>query len=203
MGVVAHYTDKSYRNRITMIALKRLRESYSGENQSSLLIEIIKDFDFKERLGYFITDNAESNNTAVEYFLTTFFPTLTETKRTQRRLRCFGHILNLACGEYLYGHDLKSFEMEVIVLETLAREQEKFKAWRRHGPIGKLHNIVVFIRRSPQRQEAFLRLAITGEKYAKLIFIQNNFTRWNSVYSIIDRAIKNSRIYRFSLYSQA
>jgi hAT family C-terminal dimerisation region len=190
MGVVAHYTDKSYRNRTTMIALKRLRESHSGENQGSLLIEIIKDFDLKERLGYFITDNAGSNDTAVEFLLTTLLPTLTETKRTQRRLRCFGHILNLACGAYLYGHDPESFEVEVIVLEALAREQEELKAWRKHGPIGKLHNIVVFIRRSPQRREAFLRLAVTGEEYAKLMLIQDNSTRWNSVYSMIDRAMK-------------
>jgi hypothetical protein len=110
-----------------MIALKRLRESHSGENQGSLLIEIIKDFNFKERLRYFITDNARSNNTAVEYLLTTLFLTLTETKRTQRRLRYFGHILNLAYGAYLYGHDPESFEMKVIVLEALAREQEKLK----------------------------------------------------------------------------
>jgi hypothetical protein len=173
-----------------MIALKRLRESHSGENQSSLLIEIIKDFNLKERLRYFITDNAGSNDTAVEYLLTTLFPTLTATKRTQRRLRYFGHILNLAYGAYLYGHDPESFEVKIIIFETLAREQKEFKAWRKHGPIEKLHNIVVFIRRSPQRRETFLRLAITGEEYAKLMLIQNNSTRWNSVYSMIDRAMK-------------
>jgi hypothetical protein len=43
-------------------------------------------------------------------------------------LRYFGYILNLACGSYLYGHDPDSFEIEVIILESLTREQEELKA---------------------------------------------------------------------------
>jgi hypothetical protein len=156
----------------------------------SLLIEIIKDYDLQEHLGYFITDNASSNDTCVEYILSTFLPNLSETERKQRRLRCFGHILNLACHSYLYGRDPESFEMEVVLLDALDRENEKLKAWRKQGPIGKLHNIVVFIRRSPQRREAFLRLAASHEEYAKLMLIQDNSTRWNSVYMMIDRAMK-------------
>lgn len=149
MGVVAHYTDKSFKNRTTMITLKRLHESHSGENMGILLIEIIKDYGLEERLGYFITDNAGSNDTCVEYILSTLFPNLSETERKQRRLRCFGHILNLACYSYLYGHDPELFEVEIILLDALAHENKELRAWRKQGPIGKLHNIVVFIRRSP------------------------------------------------------
>ena len=190
MGVVAHYTDKSFKNRTTMIALKRLHESHSGENMGTLLIEIIKDYGLEERLGYFITDNAGSNDTCVEYILSTLLPDLSETERKQRRLRCFGHILNLACHSYLYGHDPESFEVEIILLDALARENEELRAWRKQGPIGKLHNIVVFIRRSPQRREAFLRMAASEDEFAKLMLIQDNSTRWNSVYNMINRAMK-------------
>jgi hypothetical protein len=190
MGVVAHYTDKSFRNRTTMLALKRLHDSHSGENMGSLLIEIIKDYGLEERIGYFITDNAGSNDTCVEYILSTLLPDLSESERKQRRLRCSGHILNLACHSYLYGHDPESFEVEVVLLDSLARENEELKAWRKHGPIGKLHNIVVFIRRSPQRRGAFLRVATTEDEYAKLMLIQDSSTRWNSVYNMIDRAMK-------------
>jgi hypothetical protein len=186
MGVVAHYADNTFKNRTVMIALKRLHETHSGENMGSLLIEIINDFDLKERLGYFITDNASSNDTCVHHILTSLLPDLTETQRTH----CFGHILNLACGSYLYGHDPDSFEIEVMVLESLAREQEELKAWRKRGPIGKLHNIVVFIRRSPQRREAFLRVAQADDEFKKFMLKQGNATRWNSVYAMIDRAMK-------------
>jgi hypothetical protein len=90
----------------------------------------------------------------------------------------------------LYGHDPDSFEVEVIVLKSLAREQEELKAWKKRGPIGKLHNIVVFIRRSPQRREAFLRVAQADDEFKKLMLKQDNATRWNSVYAIIDKAMK-------------
>jgi hypothetical protein len=111
-----------------MIALKRLHEAHSGENIGSLLIEIINNFDLKERLRYFVTNNASSNDTCVHHILTSLLPDLSKIQRTQRRLRYFGHILNLACGSYLYGHDPDSFEIKIIVLKSLAREQEELKA---------------------------------------------------------------------------
>jgi hypothetical protein len=73
MGVVAHYTDNIFKNRIVMIALKRLHEAHSGENMGFLLIEIINDFDLKERLKYFIINNVSSNDTCVYHIFISFF----------------------------------------------------------------------------------------------------------------------------------
>jgi hypothetical protein len=76
MGVVAHYANNTFKNRTVMIALKRLYEAHSGENMGYLLIEIINDFDLKERLKYFVTNNISSNDTCVHYILTFLFPNL-------------------------------------------------------------------------------------------------------------------------------
>jgi hypothetical protein len=78
MGVVVYYINNIFKNRTIMIALKRLYEAYSGENMGSLLIEIINDFDLKERLGYFIIDNVSSNDTCVYHILIFFFPDLSK-----------------------------------------------------------------------------------------------------------------------------
>jgi hypothetical protein len=78
MGVVAHYTNNIFKNRIIMIALKRLHETYSGENMDFLLIEIINNFDLKERLRYFVINNVSSNDTCVHHILISFFPDLSE-----------------------------------------------------------------------------------------------------------------------------
>jgi hypothetical protein len=43
--------------------------------------------------------------------------------------------------------DLKKLEQKHY-LELLA-------AWRKKGPVGKLHNIVIWIRRTPQRRQTF------------------------------------------------
>ncbi|KAF4546875.1 Hypothetical protein D9617_121g039650 [Elsinoe fawcettii] len=53
-------------------------------------------------------------------------------------------------------NSLDAFETE---LEELAKEEHsQLVHWRRHGPVGKLHNIVTWISRSPQRMEAFSAL---------------------------------------------
>jgi hypothetical protein len=80
--VIAYYTDNIFKNRNIMIALKRLYETYFGENMSSLLIEIINNFDLKERLKYFIINNASSNDTCVYHILIFLLPDLSKIQRT-------------------------------------------------------------------------------------------------------------------------
>lgn len=57
MAVVCHYIDKSDKNRTRLIALRRFRGGHSGENMSELLVEVIREFGFDDRLGYFVADN--------------------------------------------------------------------------------------------------------------------------------------------------
>ncbi|RYC78226.1 hypothetical protein BFJ63_vAg18900 [Fusarium oxysporum f. sp. narcissi] len=71
--------------------------------------------------------------------------------------------------------------------------------WRTKGPIGKLRNIVKFIRSSPQRSEQFQRTAreqdyegyrLCDESTAELEVVMNNGTLWNSTYMMIERALR-------------
>jgi hypothetical protein len=123
-------------------------------------------------------------------------------------MRCFGHILNLVAQAFLYGDDAASFELQSEAYGMLERVEEDLEHWRAKGPVGKLHNIVEFIRASPQRTEAFKAHAreqeeadiykLTEESTAELEVIQNNATRWNSTYMMIERAlIKQSELNSF------
>jgi len=56
--------------------------------------------------------------------------------------------------------------------------------WRRRGPLGKLHNIIVWIMVTPQRIHAFKELS------GGLMPRRDNGTRWNSWYEMLDRAIR-------------
>jgi hypothetical protein len=77
--------------------------------------------------------------------------------------------------------------------------------WRKRGPVGKLHNIIVFICRTPQRRQKFKdqpdlqHLSAGGmSEFDHLNLIVDNATRWNSLYLMIDRALKlRDRIERF------
>ncbi|KAK8120433.1 hypothetical protein PG999_004553 [Apiospora kogelbergensis] len=71
--------------------------------------------------------------------------------------------------------------------------------WGSKGPVGKLHNIVKWVRSSPQRSEYFQRcieedldessFTLHRESTHELELVLNNETRWNSTYLMIDRAI--------------
>ena len=77
-----------------------------------------------------------------------------------RRIRCYGHILNLAARGFLYGDNFESFEREAWDNERADDQPDQDNAyWRQRGAIGKLHNIVKFIRASPQRSERFKAIA--------------------------------------------
>jgi hypothetical protein len=77
-----------------------------------------------------------------------------------RRSRCIGHIINLVAQSFLHGKDCEAFLNEEAVDEAVsARNHEVLRRqqarWRKKGPVGKFHNIMVYIRRSPQRRQQF------------------------------------------------
>jgi len=84
-----------------------------------------------------------------------------------RRLRCHGHIINLAVQAFLFGKnkDASDEAMRQVSLRSrreqdgVGKRAETAHAWRQHGPLGMLHNLVVWIRSSTQRYQAFVRAA--------------------------------------------
>jgi hypothetical protein len=69
----------------------------------------------------------------------------------QCRLRCAGHIINLVARHLLFGFDKNVFEeADNSVPENL---KDELARWRRSGPVGKLHNLIVWTYASPQRRD--------------------------------------------------
>lgn len=159
-GIIAHYLDESLIAKSLLIALRELKGEHSGANQAVLLAKVIRDFKIEDQIGYFISDNVASNDWAV-------FHTCEELKlgdSDDRRLHCLGHIINLAARACLFGKDSESFDFEVSERAKMRLEVrqalETLAFWRRKGPIGKLHNIIIWILRTPQRTQAFGKITI-------------------------------------------
>jgi hypothetical protein len=122
--------------------------------------------------GWFVADNASNNDTCLETL-----SDLLEFEATERRLRCAGHIFNLVAHSILFGIDNANLEPigdaiyddDMLSLE-LAKSRSK-------GSIGKLHNLVLWIRRSAlhreRRQEKQKELGFKDKKQ----LIQDNSTR--------------------------
>ena len=105
-----------------------------------------------------------------------------EYNPSHHRLRCNGHIINLAAQAFLFptGDDDTAFYKNSLDVPT----ERELEDWRQKRPLGKLHNITAYIQRSPQRRIAFQKLS-QGRK-----LIRDNKTRWNSWYQMIGCALE-------------
>ncbi|KAF5228115.1 hypothetical protein FANTH_14595 [Fusarium anthophilum] len=77
-----------------------------------------------------------------------------------QRLRCFGHILNLAVKALLFRHNSEAFEDDIQGNETL--DAKAYELWRRKGPVGKLHNLIIWIHRSDSLTNFLRSLQLTA-----------------------------------------
>src|SRR5262249_8003097 len=141
-------------------------------------------------------------DTSIQALVRDLLPHETHTRRS----RCLGHIINLAAKAFLLGSNCEAFEEEEDIAEQRVRQDEEDLAarqdrWRGRGPVGKFHNIVAFIRASPQRRNAFANTvrgviataqAIGEEVHhsAHLTVILENSTRWNSSFYSIQRGLR-------------
>lgn len=164
IGVVAHYMASNGEVKATLLGLRRLRGAHSGENMAEVVLEVLRDYGIESKIGYFVLDNVASNDVCVRELVQYLSPFI---KAEHRRLRCFGHVINLAAKAFLYGSDVESFEVETKVAKKLEMVQKELDLWRKKGPVGKVHNIAVHSRKTPQRRENFLSIIPGGSEEVK------------------------------------
>jgi hypothetical protein len=167
VGIVAHWIGQvgqvgqvgNPRCQCALIAMKSLDSSHSGDNIANVIIPVIQEYEIQDRLGVFVADNADSNDRAIAAILQHFGQLPANGDISSRRSRCLGHIVNLAAKAFLFGKDTQAFE-EVGEDSSMADIKRAQETWRKRGPVGKLHNIVVYIRASPQRRAHFKRVLV-------------------------------------------
>jgi hypothetical protein len=206
VGVVGHYMSSQYKVETTLLGLRRLRGTHSGENIAEAVLKVIRKYGLTgDQIGWFVLDNATSNDTCIAEILKAL--NISDTVE-RRRLRCLGHIINLAAKAFFFGPDPSSFEEEVERAQRYEEDKKEREIWRKRGPIGKLHNITKYILSTPQRREEFeekvqgeierqkcylqatAQLNEDPETVLKhpLTVIRDNITRWNSIFCMILRA---------------
>lgn len=48
-----------------MLAFRRVQGSLSGQNITQTVAQVFQEYEIKDQIGYFVLDNAESNDTVV------------------------------------------------------------------------------------------------------------------------------------------
>jgi hypothetical protein len=111
VGIVAHFADTEGIAHSVLIGLRKIEGCHSGENLAAIITPVLEEMNIVSKLGYFTCDNAASNDVAIQHILKRLRPDIKHPE--SRRVRCLGHILNLAVKAFLFGHDPESFEVEV------------------------------------------------------------------------------------------
>jgi hypothetical protein len=157
--------------------------NHSGGNQFSILLPVLEDYGIVRQLGVVVADNATTNNALCREIEVHWENELElEWKADHWRIRCIGHIINLAVQAFLFATVFKAEELESYDEQDRSGEPMDNEARRARfrllRPLGQAHNIVVHIRRSAGRTAQFRELA------GRMIPMDNR-TRWNSWYEML------------------
>jgi hypothetical protein len=68
VGIVAHYLANNGDLRESVLAFRELEGQHTGNNQSRLVISVVEEYGIASKVGYFIMDNAENNETMIRAF---------------------------------------------------------------------------------------------------------------------------------------
>ena len=75
---------------------------------AAVLLNIFKDYKIRSNIGYFIADNTELNNICINAILRALYLGISMKKRKARRLRYFGHIINLYAQAFIIGVNIEN-----------------------------------------------------------------------------------------------
>ena len=141
LGIVGHWVDQNGCLQTAFLGLKWFHDTHTEENQAEHFLEIIHSWDILFQIGYFVLDNASNNDTAVFYIAKYLSSLNILFNATLHHLQCFEHVINLVVKAFLWGTDSDAFEKEILTENARDKEVEELIAWRKKGPMGKLHNI--------------------------------------------------------------
>jgi hypothetical protein len=190
-AVCGHFINIDGQRQTLLLAYRTIDE-HAGEVQFEQgLLPVLEDYQIVQRVGALMGDNASTNDTlcrTTSQYLRQQYPRDPEWISHHQRLRCLGHILNLVVQSFLFPKEadldeLDSYDYEEErgnQLDDSQQEQKKNKIRAILGPLGKLHNIVVHIRSSPNRTKQFV-----DTLNAKVRIPLDNRTRWNSWYKML------------------
>ena len=193
IAITAHWTDENWKVQTALIAIREIEGDHDGENISHIVHAVLKEFNIVEQFGYFTGDNAGNNDTT----LACLERQIREEGGVgfdvaERRLRCFAHDMQIAVKGLLFGPtvaELETYEATAKVSDEEKAEWMKVK-WRAFGAIGKLHNIVKYIRISPKRRAGFKTVLQDLEKCFVRIPVMDNDTRWGSVAAMVEYGLQ-------------
>ena len=133
---------------------------------ADLLLKVFQEYKIGGYIGFFILDNASANDTCVDLVLRKLYPRMNAKQRLRRHLRCLGHVINLSAQAFLLGKRSQEILSQLEHAYLQYDFEATAKVWRKQGALGRLHNIIRYIRMTPQRRAEWRKIAIDTKEWA-------------------------------------
>jgi hypothetical protein len=186
-SIYARFVSRDGRLQHALLAMPELRHGHAGELVAPLVMHTLESYGIEKRLGYVTADNASANDTlcrAIEECLLKRHGVDWDAR--QNRLRCLGHVLNIAVQAFLFCRNEEAFDMATqrvlnsgSVIEDAVVSEGGFAS---HGPLNKVYRLAVAVRNLALHKE-FKDLA------GKVLKLPGD-TRWNAWYGLLADALE-------------
>ena len=197
IAIVAHWTSEDYEVKTALLTIREVHGEHTGANIAEVIYPVMKEYDIHERFGYYVGDSATNNDKSLRFLDQHLHDNgYTGFNIDQHRLHCFAHEMQLATKALLFGPNIKELKEYPATAGVTEEEKSEYakKKWRSFGAVGKLHNVVKFIRGSPQWWEAYCIVSQELEKEAKKklkVPVMDNDMCWGSVMDMVEYALEN------------
>jgi hypothetical protein len=178
IAICSHFIDDDFKLIHCLLGFRKVYGAKSGQHIAEITADVINDYEIGQNLGAFMMDNAGDNDTMLKELATQF-----DINVDHSRMRCLGHIINLVVKALLFGKGVSKLERKLAG----ASFDEVFKIWNSLGPIGKLHNICVYVNYNSARMSAFKECQ--GEEFQHYQLLTDGGIRWNSAEAMISRGM--------------
>jgi hypothetical protein len=108
--VTLHFIDGSWELKSQVIAFRYIPGNHSGIKISSVLLDVLKEYQLEDRILTVTVDNASNNNTLVTELIE--MGTICDG---EHHIRCFAHIVNLAAQDLIFEFNDKLASLREII----------------------------------------------------------------------------------------
>jgi hypothetical protein len=185
LAICGHFVG--YNNKLQNILLGlRTVSGHSGEDQWDALLPLLQEYGIERKIGVVVADNSGTNDILCRTIASFMRNLDIKWNATTQRIRCQGHIINLAVQAFLFQgfidtSIIESYEATQMNGNEQSQNEELFQTM---GVLGKLHNIITHSRSSA------IRTALFKKKVGRMIPLDNR-TRWNSWFQLLHVAIQH------------
>ncbi|KAJ5355238.1 uncharacterized protein N7496_000165 [Penicillium cataractarum] len=185
MAITGYFIDQEWNYRELLLGFEPLQGSHTGAYLSTVLLDLLEKHRITERVLTITTDNASNNGTLLGSLQEVVESLQLPSSIPVIRIPCIAHVIQLSLKELLGQMDAnpgnEREEIEWTEKGHIARQENR----KIVDTLNKVRKVAVYINKSPQRRESFIRLQT---KEPKLMPIQDVRTRWNSTFLMLRRA---------------